>query len=165
MVWIYNIKDLSYYNTAPGMPCYCDPLLYPEDLMLQAYLGGSGDVIPNNLTVKIEVYSADGTTLYEDATSYFNWVAIVSPSGNKYLNIQLGNNFSPAMYAHGSWLLKVTVSGMMGGFNQNVFLAFTEQYCSPCCPVQPGDITISDIPTQEGEYSGLDYGNEYYKIT
>lgn len=169
MVWIDNISDLSYYNTLPGMPCYCDPLIYPEDLILQAFLGGSYDVIPSNVTVKIEVYSSDGTTLYEDATSYFNWVVIASPSGNKYLNLQLGNNFSPAMYSHGSWILKVSVSGSvsgsLGSIHYNVFEKFTEQYCSPCCPTQPGDITISDTDTQEGEYSELDYGNEYYNIT
>jgi len=165
MIWIYDINDLQYYHPVPGFPCYCDPLVYPEDLLLQALIGGSTDVVGSGLAVKIEVYSNDGQTFYEDASSYFNWVYTIAPNGNKYVNIQLGNGFSPAMYTYGSFILKVTITSSLGDFVMTHFGAFTESYCIPCCPV-PSDITIVDGGAGElGEYSPLEYSNEYYNIT
>lgn len=126
------------------MPCYCDSLVNPSDLLLQAKVGGPYDYVSSALTVDIQVYSPDGQTLYGDATSYFNWVLISSPTNNKYVNIQLGNDFSPAMYAHGSWILKVTISGTFAGSGMLYFSAYTETFCSPCCPIIPSNITITD---------------------
>lgn len=164
MVWINDINDLQYYNPVQGFPCYCEPIGLTSDLLLQAQIGSPTTIIGTGLSVKVEVYSPDGLTLYEDATSYFNWVYTIAPNGNKYVNIQLGNGFTPAMLQYGNFILKVTIDATLGGFGQFLFGAFTETYCTPCCPI-PNDITIVDGGSGDvGEYSPLDYSNEYYNI-
>lgn len=148
MIWVTNIGDLSYYNRSGDVPCYCDKLFNPQDLILQAYLGNLMVALMTNFSVSIHVYSPDGLTDYGDASSYFNWVIINTPNFDHYLNIQLNGNFAPQMLSHGSFILEVvvTVTNTMTNLPMTAFSAFTDQYCSPCCPPDAEDVTITLNP-------------------
>lgn len=140
MDWIYNINDLSYYNTPQGATCYCENLVYPSDLTLQgSFTTGS----LSSLTLTVNVYSADGLTNYEDATSYFEYYFFTF-NGVKYFNLRL-KSFSPAMCLHKCWILRVTVTRIA----TVLFDAFTDRYCQAGCCDVPRGITI-DVDDQPG---------------
>lgn len=129
MIWFDSIHDLQYYNQPKGVPCYCEALAYPFDMYLQGHIHkGSGDY-----TLKVYVYSADGLTMYEDATAYFDYYfGKVPATGNDFFNARL-KSFSPAMCAHECYILKVQVTQPGGIYKFN---KFTERYCqNNCCDV------------------------------
>lgn len=165
MVWIDNINNLSYYKHNKTFPCYCEKIVEPKDILLQAYIGNFPINIWTSFNVTIGVYSPDGITFYEDASTYFVWSAVHAPNGDIFVNIQLNNNFSPGMYAHGNFILRVSISATSVSGTTQLFDKFTEQYCIPCCPLPPSDITIDDGTVVNGEYSPIEYGKEYYNIT
>lgn len=133
MTWFDNIKDLQYYHQPKDVPCYCDAVGYPFDMYLQGQLQGNG-----NYSVSLYVYSADGLTQYENATTYFDVYTGIMPNGVHFFNARL-KSFSPAMCAHECYIIKAVVS-QSGGMT--VFEKYTERYCqNNCCDV-PRNITL-----------------------
>ncbi|MCB9047207.1 MAG: hypothetical protein H6550_13825 [Chitinophagales bacterium] len=131
MTWFDNIQDLQFYHQPKGVPCYCEMIVYPTDLILQGNgISGSGNYI-----LKLYVYSADGLTQYEDATTYFDYYFGVMPGGGHFFNARL-RSFSPAMCAHECYVLRAEVV-QSGGIT--VFNKYTERYCqNNCCDVPTG---------------------------
>lgn len=133
MTWFDNIKDLQYYHQPKDLPCYCDAVAYPFDMYLQGQLQGNG-----NYSVSLYVYSADGITQYENATTYFDVYTGIMPNGVHFFNSRL-KAFSPAMCAHECYIIKAVVSQSNG---MTVFEKYTERYCqNNCCDV-PRNITL-----------------------
>lgn len=136
MIFLNSISQLQYYNSNDQFPCYCELLAYPSDLTLQStfptYTNTSG------YTVQVFIYSADGLTQYEEATSYFSFY--VFPYNGLRFNLQL-NSFSPAMCAYGCWILRVIISNGA----TNVFDKYTDRYCqAACCDVPRGITAIQE---------------------
>lgn len=131
MIWIDNINSLWYYRKTAKDACYCEHLVYPNDLILQ---GGLFTNISSGFTVQVLVYSIDGLTQYEDATSYFSFYVGVSPNGKKFFNLR-AEAFSPQMCAHACYILRVIVTAN----GKTLFDKFTEHYCqTTCCDIPNG---------------------------
>jgi hypothetical protein len=127
MQWFDNKFDLQYYNQPEGVPCYCEALVKPADMMLQGMLP---PVPGNTYTMHIDVYSADGNVKYETATTYFSYFFGSIPDGRRYFNARL-KSWSPAMCTHECYVLNVYVTNAAGG---QVFNQWTERYCiANCC--------------------------------
>lgn len=167
MVWFDSLEYLQYYNQTPGVDCYCDLLVDPNDLILQAEIpySPSGQYI-----VLIEVLQPDGLVVFEDATQYFQWYAFQANNGNYYINMQ-ALRFSPAMCANSCFILRVTISrvevygtviGETQTINRIVFQKYTERYCVDNCCIIATSISINQVPDEEGEYSISEYDNEEY---
>lgn len=145
MIWLSNINDLQYYHPIDGVPCYCDQLIFPSDMLLQA-------VLPTNATsgfgVTVYVYSADGLTLYEDATTYFQYYIAQNPvTGSRFINLRL-KSFSPTMCTHACYIIRLVVT--QGG--TSVFDKFTERYCQNSCCDIPRGIIITQDGVEDGNY-------------
>ncbi|RYE25468.1 MAG: hypothetical protein EOP51_04075 [Sphingobacteriales bacterium] len=140
MQWFDNKFDLQYYHQPEGVPCYCEALVKPADMMLQGMLPS---VAGNGYTMHIDVYSADGNTFYEHATTYFKYFFGSIPDGRRYFNAQL-KSYSPAMCLHECFVLNVYVTNNAGG---QVFNQWTERYCiADCCDeVTAISFTQSDV--------------------
>lgn len=146
MVWLDSIADLQYYHAKAGIPCYCEILIYPGDMMLQgAFPKGSG-----SYTLTIETFSADGLTSYETSTANFSYYFALNPVTNQhFFNAQL-NSFTGAMCTYACYVMKVQVTDTVTGLA--VFTKWTERYCqSSCCDIAR-DITFS----QEDDGIGTD---------
>jgi hypothetical protein len=140
-----SISDLEFYHAPKGIPCYCEQLLTPVDLLLQAPLDFNGS---GSYTMLIEVMSADGLTVYEDATAYFSYYFFTNPNNGKHTaNIRL-NSFTPAMCAHVCWILHVRITDANGVY----FDKYTQRYCQTACCAVPSDITTA----QENVVAGGD---------
>lgn len=141
MQWIDSLYELDYYKNT-GLPCYCENLIFPSDLFLQGLLY---DVGTTTFTVNFYVYSADGLTQYETATSYFNWY--VGKYGNQFFFNANLTSFSPAMCAHNCWVIRAVVqqSGL------TVFDKWTQRYCNTnCCNTAGGFGFTQDSLVDEG---------------
>lgn len=132
MIWIDSIYQLQYYNQPKDLPCYCEALVNPGDMVLQGIVGTA----PGNVyNMAIFVYSANGNTLYEDATAYFEYYFAQMPDGRRYFNARL-KSYSPAMCAHACYILNVQVTKSTGGL---LFNKWTERWCiANCCDVVRG---------------------------
>lgn len=127
MIWFDKITDLQYYHQPKDVPCYCEAIAYPTDMFMQGHIyNGNG-----NYTLKIYVYSADGTVQYEDATAYFDYYFGKIPGlGTHFFNARL-KSFSPAMCAHECYVLRAEV---IQSNSVVVFNKYTERYCqNNCC--------------------------------
>lgn len=135
MTWIDTINDLQYYHQPAGLPCYCDIIVFPADLMLQgSFSAGSG-----SYTLLVEVMKADGTQVYENATSYFEYYfAVNSFTGQHFFNARL-KAFAPSMCSHACYILHAKV---MDG-STVVFDKYTERYCQSSCCDLARDINIA----------------------
>lgn len=131
-----SISDLEYYHAPKGIACYCEQLLTPVDLLLQAALDFNGN---GSYTMLIEVMSPDGLTVYEDATAYFSYYFFTNPNNGKHTaNIRL-DSFSPAMCDHPCWILHIRISTAT-----NIhFDKYTQRYCNTACCALPTDIGIT----------------------
>lgn len=139
MIWINTIDDLDYYLTPQGAPCYCEQLVYPDDLALQAIFS-STDI--SGAAITISVLSADGLTVYEDATSYFDYYFFIY-NGQGYCNIKL-KSFSPAMCLYKCWILRVVITSGA----KTLFYKYTQRYCqTSCCDVPRGIVFTTDSVT------------------
>lgn len=138
MVWFDNISQLQYYNQPKGVPCYCEIIVFPSDMILQAQFPANSGAFG----LLIEVMSVDGLIVYEDATAYFDRYFFIHPTTGDYVaNLQL-KSFSPQMCARVCYILRVRID--MG--TTRVFDKYTERYCqSSCCDIAR-DITFE----QEG---------------
>src|ERR1700754_1398338 len=106
MIWLDNIQDLQYYHPIKDMPCYCEILLFPNDMILQgAFNPGSG-----SYTLLLEVMSADGLMVYADGTANFSYYFAANPlTGQHFFNAQL-NSFVPAMCTHVCYIVHAKVT-------------------------------------------------------
>lgn len=155
MVWIDSIEYLQYYNQTPGVDCYCDLLVDPNDLILQAPVPPSPS---GEYTLLIEVLQPDGLLVFEDATQYFQWYAFQANNGNYYVNMQ-ALRFSPAMCANTCFILRVTIKRVERYINAEseeittieriVFQKYTERYCVDNCCVIATSISINQVPEEE----------------
>lgn len=140
MTWFDNIRDLQYYHQPKGVPCYCEAVAYPFDMYLQGQVrNGNGDY-----TVTLYVYSADGLTEYENATSYFDIYTGVMPNGQHFFNARL-KAFSPEMCEHECYVIKALVVQSDG---VKVFEKYTERYCQNNCCDMPRNITLDQAGFQ-----------------
>lgn len=137
MTWIDNIADLQYYHQPPDAPCYCEFLAYPSDLMLQ---GAISQPYSAFYSVVIYVYSADGLTQLEDASSFFGLYWAQNPvTQQTVFNLRL-NTFTPAMCANACWILRVVITNTAN--NLVLWDKYTERFCqTDCCDI-PRGITI-----------------------
>lgn len=128
MYW-FDIDELLYYHPNTGGYCYCELLVEPSDLMLQARLPKTS----SDVNVYIEAFTPDGVTSLGLVTSLFKGIVAVDPSGAYYANIQL-QEFSTLLCSQ-CFVLKVTViDGEDTGAGTIVFDKFTQQYCvADCC--------------------------------
>lgn len=143
MIWVNRIADLDYYNTTPGAPCYCEFLVYPGDLVLQAQYPtpAFGEAII------ISVLSPDGLQVYEsNANAYFE-VYYFTIGSIRYCNIRL-KTYSPAMCSNKCWILHVQIEN---GTKIISFDKYTNKYCqASCCDIPRGvSLTPSGVVGQE----------------
>lgn len=143
MIWIDSISELQYYKSNYGLPCYCERIMVPNDILLQAqvYTG----IVPGQIgsgatySVVVQAYSADGLTLLGDITPSFEWYAF-AVSAAVYVNLMM-IKFSPIICAQKCFILKVTIS-QIAGATLIVFSKFTERFCLDNCCVLPSGIDI-----------------------
>lgn len=142
MLWFSDKKDLQYYNQSPGVPCYCEELIYPSDMILQGQIpGGRGS---GNYNISIEVWSTDGNTAYEVATSYFDYYFFTNPVNQLHYFTARLKTFSPAMCAHKCFLIRVGITNA-GYPNNYLFANWTERWCiSDCCDTAKGIVVMQD---------------------
>jgi hypothetical protein len=150
VVWFDSIEYLQFYNQTPGIDCYCDLLVDPNDLILQAQVTFSPS---GQYVVLIEVLQPDGLIVFENATQYFQWYAFHAANGNYYINMQ-ALRFSPAMCANSCFILRVTISRVefyeIGqSINRVVFQKYTERYCVDNCCIVATSISINQVPEIE----------------
>lgn len=167
MVWIDSLAYLQYYNQTPGVDCYCDLLVDPNDLILQAQVPQSPS---GQYVVLIEVLQPDGLIVFEDATQYFQWYAFQASNGNYYVNMQ-ALRFSQAMCANSCFILRVTIKrieyystgiGETSSIERIVFQKYTERYCVDNCCMIATSISINQVSEDMGEYTISEYNNEEY---
>lgn len=142
MLWFSNKKELQYYNQTLGVPCYCEELIYPGDMLLQGHIpGGKGS---GNYNISFEVWSTDGNTAYEVATSYFDYYFFTNPVNHLHYFTARLKTFSPAMCAHKCFLIRVGVTNI-GDPNNYLFANWTERWCiSDCCDTAKGVVVVQD---------------------
>lgn len=142
MLWFSDKKDLQYYNQTPGAPCYCEEMIYPSDMMLQGNIpAGAGT---GTYTISIEVWSVDGNTIYEVATSYFDYYFFTNPVNKLHYFTARLKSFSPAMCAHKCFLIRVGITNA-GDPNNFLFANWTERWCiSDCCDTAKGIVVTQD---------------------
>lgn len=129
MVWVDSKFSLDYYFPKPW-GCWCESLIFPSDLFLQGLLY---NVTTSTTNLYFYVYSADGLTQYEDATSYFNWY--FAKYGQQYFFNANLTAFSPAMCAHNCWVIRAVMT--QNGIT--VFDKWTQRYCNTnCCNTASG---------------------------
>lgn len=132
MTWFDNIQDLQYYNQPQGIPCYCEVVIFPTDLMLQGFF----TPVTGTYSTVIEAYSADGLTLYEDITSYFSIYYAYNQATNQDFFSARMNGWPESVCEHECFIIKATVTATSSFFAQTVFSKYTERYCqSECCDV------------------------------
>lgn len=139
MTWIDNILDLQYYKQPNGLPCYCELLVYPNDLILQGAFNNNG----SNNTVTLYTYSADGLTQYEDVTSKFDiYIALNPITGQYFFNARL-KEWADSMCEHKCFIIRATVTNSGIDFIAKLFDKYTERYCQSECCDEARDITFS----------------------
>lgn len=169
MIWVDadNITELDYYHpTNLNVPCYCDLIMQPSDMYLQAQIGTESV----SLTMGIEMYEADGVTfLYTVTADYYTFETVVDALGNRYVNIRF-LRFPDFMCNNPCFILRVKIyrTRISQQFSslRLIFDKFTQRYCLHDCCIVPSGITVET--GQEGqlqEYSELDYSDEYYNVS
>lgn len=135
MVFVNSIDELSYYHSIPGVPCYCESIIFPNDMILQAPLNWNGS---GTYTLEIQLYAPDGVTLLNnDVEPYFRYYFFVNPTtGEHTFTLQL-NSFAPEMCTNACYVLHVVIAD--GG--SEIFNKWTEQYCQNDCCDYPRGIT------------------------
>lgn len=165
MVWI-ELWQLDYYNPSTvDVECYCEPIILPQDLFLQAEIG----TLSGTFSTVIQVLTPDGVTILETADSSYYTVEYVNYLGTWYANIRF-NRFTPTMCNNPCFILHVVISLTTNkqqiSYVKKIFDKYTQRYCVDSCCLTPTGITVQT--GQEGqlqEYDEQDYGNEYYNIS
>lgn len=135
MIWVDRIKDLQFYHQSPGQYCYCDLVLLPWNLTLQAQISKVTAVS----TCEIHAYSPDGLTDLGDFTSKFSWYTC-QYKGMYFWTAVLSD--LSGLCAVNCFILRVVIKEG----NTVVWDKFTERYCIPdCC-----QISTEMTYTQEG---------------
>lgn len=134
-MWFNTIAELPYYDAS--LPCYCEPLALPQDLILQ----GSFNKYGNSYSFTATLLSPDGLTTYEDITSYFSIYYFNNPiNGLHYFNARL-NRFSPEMCLRKCWIIQVEIYTV----DAVLFNKYTQRYCTAtCCETATGVVFSQD---------------------
>lgn len=150
MIWINSISELNYLTQSPLADCYCDLLIEPSDLLLQAEMA-----IPysprSQWTLQVWLLDSSGETIIDEISDIFEWYVFFSPNGNYYLNIR-ALRINGQMCQLGCFILHVVISRTESYYDSNLVLneaniirfdKYTDRYCiDSCCTVLPSDITF-----------------------
>lgn len=141
MIWLDNIQQLQYYSNLPGAYCYCELLIFPNDLTLQGKLGAGftgpvGAPFLATATIKFQLYSADGKTLIGNITSSFDYYFTKDSFSNTIFNARLKT--FPAAMCDQCFIVRVTVNRG----DTVLFDKYTEQYCMDSCCSYASGITV-----------------------
>lgn len=127
MYW-FDQEDLLYYHPNTGGYCYCELLVEPSDLILQAPLPS----VTADIHIYIEAYQPGGVTFIDDVTDLFKGIVAKNPSGGYYATMQ-AQVLSTLLCAE-CFVLKVTIIDKASTVPRTVFQKFTQQYCvADCC--------------------------------
>lgn len=140
MIWIGDKNKLSYYTKCNDtIDCYCDLLVYPNDLILQ----GTFNKQSGNYAISVEVWTPDGNTIHEvvDSIYYEYYFANNKFIGRDYFVVRL-KAWSPSMCANNCFVMRIGIRDVSNG-NQLIFASWTDRYCiADCCDVAR-DIYVS----------------------
>lgn len=140
MIWVSKIKDLQYYHNTPGEYCYCDLVLFPTDITLQAKISK----VTSASTCEIHQYTPDGLTDLGDITPSFEWHTTSDGLGGYYWTAKMVY-INPAC-ANKCFILRVIVKEGA----TIIWDKFTEQYCiESCC------IPVSRVNYQQGSFQKI----------
>lgn len=124
MIFVNNISDLQYYNTAEPWGCYGDAIFQPSDILLQA-----NGFTPSTTLIGVIINVCDITGAFqEDATAFFDlYFGSFTIAGTTYyfLNIK-GNGYSPFMESNRCFVLNVMITDASTG--TFLFNKFTQKY-------------------------------------
>lgn len=141
-MWFNSIAELPYYDTK--LPCYCEPLAVPHDLILQSSFSKYG----SSYTFSATLMSPDGLTEYEDITPYFSVYYFINPiNGQYYFNARL-DRFSDEMCIKKCWIIQIIISVP----DAILFNKYTQRYCTATCCETASGVTFS----QDGLVVGSD---------
>lgn len=166
MTWIDSIDQLQYYSPpSANVACYCELLLAPNDLLLQAYIGTSFFMF-SSITVTVQCLTPDGATLLGDVTASFEWVAVTAGTTANgtpvYVNLR-ARVFDEIMCANPCFILRVIIVKTTFGIAQTVFDKYTERFCIDSCCIPPSNIEIQVTdPSVATDYDIKDYNNTDY---
>ena len=136
MVWVNNINELEHYRRRKGEYCYCDLIVYPNDLVLQGRIEVSS--LPPEPYILVTAHSVDGLTYYGDITIAFEYY--IAKQGGVYYFVARLKYIPAALCLHSCFILRVKVFG-----NQPVaiFDKYTEQYCLASCCMLAQNVRIT----------------------
>lgn len=160
MTWFDNISDLQYYNQPKGLPCYCEHLILPTDLILQGFF----PKVAGSLALKVEVYKPDGLTVYEDISSYCSTYFANNPITGEYFFTSRLETWPDSICTYKCFIIKATVTALDGLTIVFPFTKYTERYCqSECCDEARGVIFEQDgfVSTSSGSVP-VAQGNNLY---
>lgn len=134
MRFVDNISDIGMRNG--DEPCYCEYLMYPNDLQLQAKIAGFvGDGLTYLFSARL--YDPTGQNQIAIISDHFTrWVAD-TPKGRMF-TARL-DTFPPAMCAGTCFVLRIIITTTTGTV---VFDKFTDLYCMATCCTIPRNINI-----------------------
>lgn len=142
MIFVTDIRDLQYYWQPADLPCYCEPVLKPSDILLQAPLPPHFHT--SDLDVQMHVFGPDGVTpLYggANAIGYFDWWIMRNSDGKYFINLRANWLIFGCILC--SFVLKLRVWNT--ATLETYFEGWTEQYCIDTCCLQPAEITYEDV--------------------
>lgn len=142
MYW-FNKQDLLYYHPNTGGYCYCELLVEPSDLTLQAHV----PPVKEGANLYIDAYTPDGETLIAEVTALFKGIIATDTSGSYYVNLQL-QSFG-ALLCDSCFVLRVRVVSRTGSVT--VFDKFTQQYCIADCCSATGELIATSENSPERE--------------
>lgn len=166
MIWIDDINELDYYNpTTLPVPCYCELIMQPDDLYLQAPIGTE----TGSIDVRVETYEADGISLIEVIDdSFYNFELVTDALGNRYVNIRF-IRFTELMCNNPCFIFRVKIHRVIRRqlyqTRRLIFDKYTQRYCLHDCCIIPSQVVVqTGNQSGNGEYSELDYGDEYFNV-
>lgn len=136
MIWVNSIDKLWANRKKANEICYCDPVVYPNDMILQHRLNTNA---LSGFSCEVYIYSSNGMNLLSpDRAPYFSFLVGIDPYGNKFFNLRC-EQFAPEMCSNECYILRVKIfqSGNL------LFDKYTEIYCQNTCCTTPRGITIS----------------------
>jgi len=130
MTWADTISELEYFTNPGPWDCYGEPLLSPDNLVLQAVFEPSPVAA---YKLRINVLRPDGVLLEANAQGvYFDYVffnAVIGGEDVTCCNIKM-KDWSPAMCANGCFVLEVVVTTSTG---ISLFWKYTQRYNAVGC--------------------------------
>lgn len=142
MYW-FNKDELLYYNRNQAGYCYCDIIVKPQDLILQAFMPS----VTSAVAYTIKAYTPDGVTELLDLAPFVKGLFAIDNTGRTYCTFELQS--FPSSLCNECFLVRFTVTDLVGGVNRVLFDRYTQEYCIKDCCTIIGDLTASDDFEQE----------------